>query len=160
MPLHLETLAVECQRISTVVESLGEEDFDRPTRLPAWSIRELLAHLCIEVRAISECLALFPPAQVTIDSVEYWRRYDPDAESGPIADTAKELAGSYGSGADLAAAWVESWRQAVQVATMHDGSRPVFEEGLALTLNDFLTTRVVELTVHGLDLARALGRPP
>jgi uncharacterized protein (TIGR03083 family) len=160
MPLHLDTLAEECRRISSVVESLVEEDFDRPTRLPAWTIRELLAHLWIEVRAISECLDRLPPAQATIDAIDYWRSYDPDAEGGPIADEAKELAASVGSAAELAAGWGETWRRAVQVATMHDGNRPVFEDGLALTLNDFLITRVIEATVHGLDLARALGLPP
>ncbi|TDC77480.1 hypothetical protein E1193_22395 [Micromonospora sp. KC606] len=32
--------------------------------------------------------------------------------------------------------------------------------GDAMTLTDFLVTRVVEVGVHGLDLAEALGRPP
>ncbi len=160
MPMHLDTLAEECRRISSVVGSLGEEDFDRSTRLPGWRIRELLAHLCIELRATSEGLAQLPPAQASIDFVEYWRSYDPDAESGRIADEARELAASAGSGAELAAEWVETWRRAVGEATMHDGSRAVFNDGLVLTLNDFLATRVVEVTVHGLDLARALDLPP
>jgi Mycothiol maleylpyruvate isomerase N-terminal domain len=95
---------------------------------------------------------------VRADSVSYWR-YDPDVESEPIAEAAEALAATFASGAELAAAWDGIWRAAIKAATSHEGSRPVRSGELALTLNEFLKTRVLEATVHGLDLAAALGRP-
>jgi uncharacterized protein (TIGR03083 family) len=159
MPMHLEALRQECQRISSVADALTEPDFARPTRLPVWNVKEVLAHLCLEVEATTAVLDELPPAVVQTSAVSYWRSYDPDAEGGPIADAARERAATFASGAELAEIWGEVWRSAVHVASLHDGSRAVREEGLGMTLNDFLETRVVEVTVHGLDLADALGRP-
>ncbi len=158
MPLHLEALRQECHRISSTVDGLSEAEFELPTGLPAWNVKELLAHVCLEVEAITAVLDELPPARVQTDSVSYWR-YDSDAEAGPIAERAKEHAATFAAGADLAEIFGEVWRSAVHVASLNDGSRAVRSEGLGLTLNEFLKTRVVEATVHGLDLAHALGRP-
>jgi uncharacterized protein (TIGR03083 family) len=159
MPMHLEVLRGECRRISTVVDALPEQSFAERTRLPAWTIKDLLAHLCIEVEATTDGLAEFPPAAVHEDSVSYWS-YDATVESEPIADAAKALAATFGSGAGLAAAWDRAWRTVVEVATSHEDSRPIRSGTSAMTLNEFLKTRILEVTVHGLDLADALGRRP
>jgi uncharacterized protein (TIGR03083 family) len=158
MPMHLEVLRGECRRISTVVDALPEESFAERTRLPAWTIKDLLAHLYIELEATIDGLAEFPPAAVHADSVSYWS-YDATVESEPIADAAKALAATFGSGADLAAAWDRVWRAVVEVATSHEDSRPIRSGASAMTLNEFLKTRILEVTVHGLDLAATLGRP-
>lgn len=59
--------------------------------------------------------------------------------------------------ADLGAAG----RRIVQLCAQEPPTRLVrTRHGDAMLLTDFLTTRVVELAVHGLDLAAALNRPP
>jgi hypothetical protein len=58
----------------------------------------------------------------------------------------------------LAAAWNEMWRQALDGAGVTDRSRLVVTWGPHLTLDEFLKTRVLEITVHRMDMEHALGR--
>ena len=156
----LDSLRAECELASELVLGLPEEDFARPTRLPAWNVKELLAHLYRDVNRINVGLDQTAPPEPDRDSVSYWRSYDPTIDSSDIADRAKELAASYGSGQELVSAWDEMWRRALGRAGTADRDRVVVTWGPALILDEFLRTRVLELTVHRMDLNAALGLPP
>lgn len=159
MPWSLDALRDECQRISTVVLALGAADFARPTRLPSWSVKEVLAHLYMVVQRTSLSLAELPPPAADADAITYWS-YERATDAPATAEAARTLAASYEGGHELALAWDATWRRAVEAASLEDGPRPVVTWGPVLTLDDFLRTRVLELVVHGIDLARALDRPP
>jgi hypothetical protein len=75
-----------------------------------------------------------------------------------IADRAKELAAGYETGVALAGAWNEMWRGALEGAAATDRSRLVVTWGPQLTLDEFMKTRVLEITVHRMDMEHALGR--
>ena len=54
-----------------------------------------------------------------------------------------------------------AWRAALAAVDAHPPDRVVrTRHGDAMTVTEFLRTRVVEVGVHGLDLAAALDRPP
>jgi uncharacterized protein (TIGR03083 family) len=159
-PDPLDALRGECELVSEVVLSLDEEGFGRPTRLPAWDVKDLLGHMYRDVDRINVALAEAEPPAATDDSVSYWRSYDPAIDSTDIADRAKQVARSFSSGKELAQAWDAMWRRALDDAAAIDRKRLVVTWGPALTLQEFLKTRVLEITVHGLDLANALERPP
>lgn len=160
MPNALEDLRGECTRISMVVLDLPEEDFAKPTRLPAWNVKQLCGHMYRDVDRINAGLDALPPAEVDVDSVSYWRAYDPVADGPDIAERGKAIAAEFDSGHALAEAWDETWHRTLQRASLQDGSRRVVTWGPVLTLDEHLKTRILEIVVHGLDLADALGRHP
>jgi uncharacterized protein (TIGR03083 family) len=154
----LEALREECEQVSAITLSLTEDEFGKPTRLPAWNVKELLGHMYRDINRTNTALSTPPPAEVTADSVSYWRSYDPVHDAPAIADRAKELAAGYETGATLAAAWNDMWRVALGGAASTDRSRLVVTWGPHLTLDEFLKTRVLEITVHRMDMEDALGR--
>jgi uncharacterized protein (TIGR03083 family) len=158
-PDPLDALRGECERVSKAVLSLPEEHFTRPTRCTAWNVKELLGHIYRDVDRINVALAGPELEEPTEDAVSYWRAYDPVADAPDIADRAKELAAAHPTGQDLAAAWDRMWPRAVDAAASADRSRVVVTWGPALTLGELLKTRVLEVTIHGTDLADALHRP-
>lgn len=160
MPDALAALKAECDEVSQVVLGLSEEDFARPTRCTAWNVKELLGHMYRDVDRANVALSQPAPARPDNDSVSYWRSYDPIRDAPDIADRAKETAQSHPTGHDLATAWGEMWRRAIDQAGRADRTRVVVTWGPALTLDEFLKTRVLEITIHGTDLAAALDRGP
>jgi uncharacterized protein (TIGR03083 family) len=154
----LEALREECEQVSAIVLSLTEDEFAKPTRLPAWNVKELLGHMYRDINRTNTALSTPPPAEVTADSVSYWRSYDPVHDAPAIAGRAKDLAAGYETGEALAAAWNEMWRGALEGAAGTDRSRLVVTWGPHLTLDEFLKTRVLEITVHRMDMEHALGR--
>ncbi|HEY1331571.1 MAG TPA: maleylpyruvate isomerase family mycothiol-dependent enzyme [Actinomycetota bacterium] len=158
MPEGLEALRGECLRISTVVLALGEEPFALPTRLPAWNVKQLLGHLYRGVDRLNAGLDALPPAEADADSVSYWRRFDSQAGAAGVAERGIEVAARFETGHELAEAWDEMWRGVVQRVSLQDGSRRIVTFQPILTLDEYVKTRVLEVTVHGMDLAVALGR--
>ena len=73
---------------------------------------------------------------------------------------AKTRAASYGSGRELAIVWDDMWRRAADLAEEEGPIRVIRTWAPALTLDEFLKTRALEITVHGMDMALALGREP
>jgi uncharacterized protein (TIGR03083 family) len=155
----LDVLRGECRLVSDAVLTLPDEDFARPTRCTAWNVKELLGHLYRDVDRINVALSQPGPAEPNNDAVSYWRSYDPVSDGPDIADRAKELAAAHPTGESLARAWDQMWPRALRTAGQSDRSRIVVTWGPALTLDEFLKTRVLEVTIHGADLADGLGRP-
>jgi uncharacterized protein (TIGR03083 family) len=154
----VEALKGECELVSQLVLGLPEEDFAKPTRLPEWNVKELLGHMTRGVDRINVFLDQPAPPGVDTDSITYWTRYDPRTESSAVADRGKAVAAGYQSGQQLAAAWDETWRRTTGRATTEDRSRPVqVSWGPALTLDEYVKTRVLEITVHRMDMEHALG---
>jgi uncharacterized protein (TIGR03083 family) len=156
----LEALRAECQALSDLVLGLPEDEFKRPTRLPAWNVKELLGHLYRGINRINWALDDDEEVVPDEDAVSYWRRYDPSHDATEIADRAKEVADEFDSGQELAAAWDELWRRSLGRAGTTDRDRPMKTWEPILTLDDFLRTRVLELTVHRADLMDGLDIPP
>ena len=137
----------------------GITDWERPA-LGDWDVTGLVGHTLRAVTTPSEYLAGPEPDHVAVDSaagyfVAYLRRRDADPagtdrsiivrgrEAGAVEDPAGAFAAAVVSvAADLARV---------------DGGRRVAAPYGSMTLADYLPTRVVELTVHGMDLARATG---
>jgi uncharacterized protein (TIGR03083 family) len=161
VPGSLDALRLECEGISRVVLALPEEDFARPVRrTPAWNVMQLLGHMYRDLDRIVVGLAEDPPGEPDADAVSYWRTYDPAVDGVSIAERSKARAASYRSGHELAVVWDDFWRHALDLAEGRPSGGPFMTWGPVMTFDEFLKTRVIEITVHGLDLADALGRRP
>jgi uncharacterized protein (TIGR03083 family) len=132
---------------------LGELDIElhggAPSVLAGWTVRQLVAHLgygLVMLDEISEAPMEFTPIQVG----EYIAGYSP-AASDIRAATCEVAAGMSDvlSGLDEMAA--RAWK-----AVSGASRGVVLGRRGALTYDDYLLTRLIELVVHGDDLSRSL----
>lgn len=154
----IEALRDECMEVSKLVLGLTEEDFARPTRCTAWTVKGLLAHMYWGLNRVVRSLAEPPPPAADTDSVSYWRSYDALKDAPDIADRAARRATEFDTGRDLATAWDKLWREVVDAALVQDPRRVVSTWGPTLRLEELLKTRVLEVTVHRMDLEDAFGK--
>jgi uncharacterized protein (TIGR03083 family) len=154
----IEALADESARAETVLRSLADEDFELPTRCEAWDVRALVGHLIRDVDRLVTYAAEPAPAAADMDAVAYFV-YDAAAEAPRIARSTQETADRYGTNAELVAGFAKMWREAVLVARREGPDRIVAvgrQPPQALRMDEYAQTRVLEMVVHGLDLARAV----
>jgi uncharacterized protein (TIGR03083 family) len=156
--------ALDAERAALVdaMRLLDERDHDRPTRCPPWTVRELLAHVLVAGRRLGPMLTDPPPPRAEHDAYDYFVRdhHGGDADAERIA-AARALAATFPDGPALVAAVDAAWAATAEAARSAPADRLVrtrWDE--RMTVTDYATTRVVELAVHGLDLADGLGRAP
>nr|WP_316522379.1 sterol carrier family protein [Kitasatospora sp. K002] len=154
-------LAAQSEALRVAVHGLTAEQLELPTRLGAWRVRELLAHLGL-------ALGHLPAA---VDGPE------PDGPALSLAGYA-ELSGTMGAAVDARVAEHAATGFAgppAEVAAAFDRTldtvRAVLDRpaapgpeqriaipgGRSMALTDYLVTRLVEAVVHADDLADALG---
>ncbi|WP_175412111.1 maleylpyruvate isomerase family mycothiol-dependent enzyme [Streptomyces sp. TRM64462] len=150
--------AVQAQfaHVADAVRGLDDEQLALPTRLGAWTVRELAAHIAMVMRSVVRGVAAPEPAALDAELLDWpaaTRKFAPtvDEDTRELADEAGDLPALYErTAADLADA-LTTGRQDRLITTRFGGMR----------LGDFLVTRTVELTVHTDDLNAAtdLGVP-
>ena len=160
LPELLATLDGECTLVVDALGELPEADFGRPTRCAAWDVKGLVGHLWRDLDRLGTCLELTPEPTATCDAIGYFRAYDPVADAPAIASQSLEVAARYGSGADAVAAFDEHRRECIEGVRSLAPDRLVRTRIATMRLDEFVKTRVLELSVHGLDLADALDAPP
>ncbi|PYC68700.1 hypothetical protein C7C46_28720 [Streptomyces tateyamensis] len=158
-------LAAQTDALRTVVRGLcadpaAEELLAGPTRLGEWTVRELVAHLALQLAWAPAHLADPVEGRAALDLAGWvggvgslaelldagTRQYGAQAFAGPPA----EVAAGFDAAADALLALLAG-------PEVRDERRR-FEIRLgSMTLTDFLITRLVEAVVHADDLAAALG---
>lgn len=160
-------LKVEAERLAAAVASEPPAAFARPSPCPPWTVAELLYHVRTGVARLSHVLAEPEPGREDlagglVSAVGYFspdHRFSPATNADRI-DSARRGAASLAAQAlpaDFEQAWDQAWT-ALQAAPPHRLVRT--RHGDLMLLTDFLRTRVLELAVHGLDLATGLDRAP
>ncbi|MFG3023082.1 maleylpyruvate isomerase N-terminal domain-containing protein [Streptomyces sp. NPDC048254] len=159
----LEAFRLEAGELSQAVAGLSEAEWDLPTRCEPWPVRALLGHVRVVIAWVPGMLEAPPPDKAEVSAVEYYRpddRFAPQTNSARIALAQDHAAGQAG-GAALADDFHATWQRVDRLCRAEPEGRVVWtRHGDAMLLSEFLVTRVVEVAVHGLDLAEALGREP
>ncbi len=136
-------------------------DLDRPTCCPPWTVRDEFAHTAIAVSRTLDMLDAAPPPGPPVDTARY---YSPDHRFAPQADRERVgLAAGFAaarSGPELIDWFEQQVKQVVDRVAATPQRLVATRHGDPMRLTDFQVTRVVELAVHGLDLADALGVTP
>ncbi|MGH3326343.1 MAG: sterol carrier family protein, partial [Streptomycetales bacterium] len=114
-----------------------------PSRLPAWTVRQLVAHIALGVGAVRRGLAQPGPERPDL-SLASWARGTASAAAAIDTDTREVAQGGIVLAAEVAAA-----ERALSAAA--DGQIVVMRLG-AMRLGDLLVTRLVEAVVHADDL--------
>ena len=162
-------LAAQLGELAALVDGLSDEDFGRPTRCPGWSVAELVAH-CegILLRLVGENAEPFDGVAET-DRVGYYR-YDPDGpREGDDSDRTfsevvrdrviDEVGGRSGAELRTALERARSPRTLDGIAAL-PADRVILRSGHPpMTYGEFVASRNVEMGVHTMDIAQAVGRP-
>ncbi|GLW30794.1 maleylpyruvate isomerase N-terminal domain-containing protein [Actinoplanes regularis] len=147
----------EADVLGHVASRWTEEQWTRPTRCAPWSVRELFAHVRVALAWLPGMLDAPAPAVADISAAAYYR---PDHRFSPAADVARiRRAQEHAQGLDVRDFRGFTAGLADRCAAEPPGRVVRTRHGDAMLLDDFLATRVVELAVHGLDLADAVDQP-
>jgi hypothetical protein len=138
--------------------------WSRPSALEKMSVGTLAAHLSRQVVLVGAVLAGPAPAEPPITLPQHynqvkWRGADLDEETNAsIRTTSEEVASAGFDG--IVAETVEAL-DSLRSSLPESGNRAVFLPwtGWALTIDDLLTTRMLEMVVHSDDLAVSVGVP-
>ena len=143
----------------SLVGAVDDHQWDG-TGLGEWSVRELVAHTNRVYRTLLDYVAgdTIDPTPIGSAS-DYFRIVL--AEETPhvhIAERARREVADY-VGRDMVAVTEELARRAAKLVETASGSTVMHLFVGEMELDQYLATRVVELVVHGTDLARALDLP-
>jgi uncharacterized protein (TIGR03083 family) len=156
-----DALEAETTRLGELLFSLTSEDWAAPTRCPPLNVRELAVHTLRGAYRIIDTFAADPlEGEPEKDAVTYWR-YDPAAVGKGVVDRAKAESEARAPDADIASEWRDSWTKALMVAREGaEDDRLIPAIPGTTRLREFLKTRCIEVTIHGMDLRNALGLDP
>jgi len=157
-------LAAEAAALCAVLAGLTASDLDRASPCPPWTAGELTCHVIIGARRIAPALrGPGDPAGSLITTVGYYRadeRFSSVVNADRI-DAAQILARRLGEPDAIRTELTRACAESVRLLTEAPADRIIrTRHGDWMLLTDFARTRVVELGLHGLDLAIALDRPP
>lgn len=147
-----------------LVAGILVEGWHRPA-LGTWSVRALVGHTSRALSTIETYLGQQGTGSRIADPVEYFlaatgTSSDPDArrrQAAAIAERGREAGAALGN--DPAATISALAGRVGQLVDRTPGDVPVATAVGTMSLADYLPTRTFELTVHSLDLARAIGAP-
>ena len=162
----IAAIRAEATALAHVAAELTDTELARPSHCPPWTVAELLAHVIIAVNRIGQAMATAddsPAIDPMVTATGYYRpdqRFSAAVNADRVA-TAQALAARLGSAATIAAELDRSWRHGSQLLEQAPAKRIIrTRHGDRMLVTEFATTRVVELGVHGLDVAAGLAREP
>lgn len=154
----------EAAALLTVVSGLTASELAEPSPCTPWTVGELACHVLIGTSRIGPALAEPERRDAPLISTAEYYRHDQRFSATTNADRietarilARQLPGASAIAAELRRRYLES---AELLAAAPSGRTVMTRHGDRMLLIDFARTRVVELALHGLDLAQGLSRPP
>jgi hypothetical protein len=162
-----ELLADAYAPLLLLAERVDEAQGWTPTRLPGWTVRDLLLHLASDCQRALVALATPVSAPVSAsepadtDEVSYWSAWQPgtDAALAGLRGT-RIMATAWTTVRGPADLYTETARAVLHVAGSTDPTAVVATQGHRLTVHALLHTLAVEAAVHHLDLEPVLPEPP
>jgi len=155
-------LADECGATISVLEELPEDDFARPTNCPPWNLKELVVHTRFSI-TVPDPLPVPAPGARLCEAADYYRRPERNSEEyrSDNVRIAQELAQRFPSGQSAA----RDFDRTIQMLTTRferdDLGTPIrYGDFRALTLGDYLLTRLLAVAAHGIDMALTLEMKP
>jgi uncharacterized protein (TIGR03083 family) len=154
---ELEALEAQMEAIDDLVDPIEGADWERPTRCAPMTLWDLVMHM--SVNFTPPPLANGEAVSVTADAAD-WFRYDAADVAGVVVDRSRGVRESF-AGNDPRERWHEFAAALSAFGRSADGDTPARHwDGRWMRLRDYIAARgVVELGVHSLDVADALGRP-
>ncbi|KIH98792.1 mycothiol maleylpyruvate isomerase [Streptomonospora alba] len=151
-------LDAEVAVAAPVLSGISAAAARRSTRCSPWGVLALAVHTAGALVRVCDALDGPRPPAARVSVLGYFRpdaRFSPEVDARRISDAAE--AADHADPGEPGRALERTWRDLrPRVEAEPRGSVVRTRHGDAMALEDFLLTRVVELVVHGLDLADAL----
>ncbi|WP_326736823.1 maleylpyruvate isomerase N-terminal domain-containing protein [Streptomyces sp. NBC_01022] len=143
--------------LRTAVADLPDEDFARPSGCAGWLVRDLVCHLVIDAQDVLITLATPTAAEPTRDAVTYWEvSGTPPTGDDPLDALTVRLAAAYEEAWLLKFHLDDVGSAAGRAAGLADPGARVGTRDEVFTVDEYLTTYVLEWTLHHLDLVAHL----
>ena len=150
-----ETFAEAAAWFVSVASQVGDR-WEAPG-LGEWDVRALVGHTSRSLLTVEAYLGV-PASRVDVGSTAAYYRATRATAAGPeVAQRGRDAGAALGP--DPAAAVAEIAARVPPLLGATDGTELVTTIAGGVRLSDYLPTRVLELVVHTLDLATALGLP-
>ncbi|MFJ4974728.1 maleylpyruvate isomerase N-terminal domain-containing protein [Streptomyces coeruleorubidus] len=149
--------------LRAAVADLSDEDFSRPSGCTGWLVRDLVCHLVIDAQDVLITLATPADGEPTRDALTYWEISDtPPTGEDPLDALTVRLAAAYEEPHLLKFHLDDVGSAAGRAADLADPGLRVGTRDEVLTVGDYLSTYVLEWTLHHLDLIAHLpdAAPP
>jgi uncharacterized protein (TIGR03083 family) len=162
-----EAFEAEAAALSGVIAGLDDGELRLPSPCPPWTVADLLSHIVIAAgrieQAIDAARTAGDPAMALVTAAGY---YKPDARFSPAVnadriDVAAALAARLGTAEAIGGELTAATRRSLELLETAPPDQQIrTRHGDKMLLSQFAVTRVVELAVHGLDVAGGLHRSP
>jgi uncharacterized protein (TIGR03083 family) len=156
---ELDCLDAQCRAVRALLEPLDERAWRRPTRCPPLDVHGLTAHLVAQLQQLAT-MRDAPDTNAPPSKDRYsWWKYDVAEDQRETLEAILAAERTLPPG-PLAGAFRSAARDAVEACRLRlAAGDPVVAVGQhSIRLSDFLATRALEATIHGMDIADALGR--
>jgi uncharacterized protein (TIGR03083 family) len=158
---ELDALAAECTRITTFLQTLRDADWKRPTRCAGWDVRDVVLHMTTMMEYVARtATSPFLEADPKKDRFAWWD-YDIEQDKAEGLAYIAEASVRFPDGSILAE-WEAAVASAIPAAraALSSGDHVVQPGEQPILLSEYLATRVLEMTIHGMDARDALGLGP
>jgi uncharacterized protein (TIGR03083 family) len=158
---EIDALAAEGAKTSAFLRGLDAPEWTAPTRCPPWDVREIVVHMTMMMEGVDEtAIAPFLDVQSVKDRATWWD-YDIEEDQAETLHWVGE-AGSRLPEGSLYERWHSAIGRAVPavIASLEDGD-PVVQPGdNPILMSEYIATRVLEITIHSMDVRDAFGLAP
>lgn len=158
---EIDALAAEGAKLSTFLRGIDEADWKRATRCPPFDVRDLVIHMTAMMEGVAKaCTEQFPDADAQKDRMTWWD-YDIEQDQKETVEWVVEARAQYPDGPILAE-WEAGLERAVAavIACMQQDDPMVRPGDTFIRLSDYVATRVLEVTIHAMDVRDAFGLGP
>jgi uncharacterized protein (TIGR03083 family) len=142
--------------LTDLVAKVGADQWDQPG-LGEWTVRDLLGHTSLSFTHLEAALGAPAPGPAVLADAAAYFAAGRSTLADPAAIRRRGLKAAAALGADPAPAFVELASRACDLVRQASDDVVLATYLGSIRLLDYLPTRVWELTVHALDLARATG---
>jgi len=167
MQREIDALEAQCKELSALLDELSDEEWERPTRCPGWTVKELVAHCEGMLERLVGENSQPVEGEPEIDRVGYYG-YDPDGPregedpsktfSEVIRERVIDEVGAR-SPDELRAAVDAAVSKALAAVCDVPADRVIKRSGHPrMRFDEFVASRVLEFGVHTMDLGHATLR--
>lgn len=158
---EIDALAAEGARTSAFLLGLDAPDWKAPTRCPPWDVRDLVVHMTGMMEGTGTISLQEPLATPPVKNRVTWWDYDIEEDQAETREWVEESSARMPEG-PLNERWQAALDRGIPAVTalLRDGD-PVVQAGdNPILLSEFIATRVLEITIHTMDVRDAFGLGP
>jgi uncharacterized protein (TIGR03083 family) len=156
----LDALEAEYMELDDVITQLSDENLLLPSACRGWTNADLIFHMLLDAQRALVTFNSPVEGPADKDFVSYWNGFQASNESARAhARFVRISAAAHSHPKTIASRWHETALAALRNARSTSETEFVTTQGHVLSITDFITTLVVEATIHHLDLVANLDRP-